>query len=167
MGAVRTLELINRHIPFNLEEFCIEGVEGVPPQVVDKIWRHHICPVLNVREEIGLPLTASAKSCYRSKEWELKQGRSGNSQHTFGVGEPDEEDWLGACDWTFYKAEHRTYENMAKLLKLLAKETRYTRLCRYETFIHADYKLRNDQTRVYQDKGDGHGWQFAYSFKLK
>lgn len=167
MGYYRVMKYIERQVPFSIDEFCIEGVDSCPDQVREKIWRHHITPMTPVRHKLGLPLTASEKSCYRSKEWELNQGRSGNSQHTFGVADENEHRHYGACDWTFANEKDRTIENMDMLLKLIMDMTRYTRVCRYHTFIHCDYGNKSMQRQVFEDYSDGTGWKFRYSLPIK
>ena len=99
----------------------------IPLAVADKLIKYHISPMTFVRESLGDPITASQRSGYRPKWYEINKGRSGNSQHTF-------ED-KGAVDWT-------TTGDMKKLLQLIIDFTTYTRICYYPNnrFIHCDYK---------------------------
>lgn len=142
---------LNKEVPFSLSEFCIDGVGNTPDSVKEKIWRYHICPVINVRHDIDLPLTASEKSCYRPFKWEIEQGRSGNSEHTFKG--------LGACDWTFYNKKHKTPENLSKLYYSLMAHTKYTRIAIYKTFIHCDYGIDDGYRYLFDAKSDG--WKFV------
>lgn len=112
---------------FKIEEFVISG-DTVPVKVADKILHYHILPCNKVREELGVPMTASQKSGYRSVEWEKSRGRSGNSQHTFKG--------KGAVDWTCNNFK----DNAKKMLLSLIDNTEYTRMAVYNTFIHCDYK---------------------------
>lgn len=164
MGASRALNAINSRVPFSIDEFCIVGADQTPQHIKEKIWRYHISPVINVRHKIDLPLTASEKSCYRPFKWEIERGRSGLSQHTFGEGQDDEENHLGACDWTFHNQKDITLDNINSLFRLLMKETKYTRLCVYPTFIHCDYKMRNGTRQVFECPDNK--WVFRYSRSL-
>ena len=67
---------------FKISEFNISG-EDIPEEVADKLLHYHILPMQKVRDILGIPITASEKSGYRSEKWEHSKGRSGNSQHTF------------------------------------------------------------------------------------
>jgi len=157
MEATRLVRELDKNIPFSLDEFCIEGVDSCPQHIQERIWKYHILPILPVREAIGLPLTASKKSCYRSKEWEISKGRSGESQHTFENG-------LGACDWTFAKGVNRTIENLDKLKALLIKHTLYTRIAVYPTFIHCDYKETSGKRYIF--KATSSGWSHIGTSRL-
>lgn len=163
MGIDRILE---SHVPFSTEEFCIDGAESSPSHVKEKIWRYHISPVINVRRDVGLPLTASEKSCYRPFKWEIKQGRGGGSQHTFGERSDGtfDEDNLGACDWSFWNKADRTPENLNKLYYSLMAHTKYTRLAIYNTFIHCDYKARDGFRYLYNARNSG--WEFVDKVEL-
>lgn len=110
---------------FSFEELCITD-DPVPQEVATKLLEYHIIPMNKVRELLNRPITASQRSGYRPKAYELSKGRSGNSQHTF--------QHLGAVDWTA--------GNIDKLLELMIRYTDYTRIAYYPVnhFIHADYK---------------------------
>lgn len=146
--------LIKKQVPFSLSEFCIDGVASCPNDVREKIWKYHISPVLNVRKKMGVGITASEKSCYRPFKWEIKKGRSGNSQHTFGVGKDEEvrEHHLGACDWTIAKRDKFFKDHLRHLHKLLIEDTLYTRICLYPTFIHCDYKARDGKKYLFVEE---------------
>ena len=112
---------------FKISEFNISG-EPIPEDIADKILEYHIVPMQMVRIIMGIPMWPSQKSGYRSKEWELSKGRSGNSQHTF--------QGLGATDWTCRDFPN----NKEEFLKEIRENTDYTRMAIYDTFIHCDYK---------------------------
>lgn len=116
---------------FTISELIITGTT-VPIHVADKLLLHHIWPMMTVREIYGKPIYASQQSGYRPEEWELQHGRSGNSQHTFKA--------LGAIDWRA--------EDLDKLMNLIIQHTAYNRMCRYENFIHCDYKEHNHGGRA-------------------
>ena len=77
---------------FKFKEFLVNQKEEAPHNVIDKIINYHMIPAQLMRDYLGFPLIISQHSCYRSKNWELKQGRKGTSQHTFSG--------KGACDYT-------------------------------------------------------------------
>lgn len=95
--------------------------------------------MLPIRLDLNIPLWASMRSCYRSKDHETQQGRtpqqtpSGRwSQHTFDPDvAPD-----GACDWTT-----STIDNLSQLGEALANRSTYRRIAIYGTknFFHCDY----------------------------
>jgi hypothetical protein len=109
---------------FTLSELCIFD-DDIPMSVADKLLKH-IRVIQPIREKLGVPISASENSGYRPIEWELKQGRSGNSEHCFKG--------LGAVDWTCSK-------DRAGLIELL-KESEYKRVAYYPEngFIHCDFK---------------------------
>lgn len=121
-------------IYFKFKELVIDG-NPIPVHVADKLLTYHIIPVSKVREELGLPITASMKSGYRPYEWEIAHGRSGNSQHVF--------EGKGAIDWTCKNFK----VNRQELLELLVEHTDYTRFAVYNSFIHCDYKETSDGMR--------------------
>jgi len=112
---------------FNISDFNISG-NPIPEQVADKILKWHIIPLQRVRDVFNGAIWASQKSGYRSRHWERSKGRSGNSQHVF-LGK-------GAVDWTCRNFP----SNHERLLELIIKETDYTRMAIYNSFIHCDYK---------------------------
>lgn len=117
---------------FRLTEFLVDpdmrdADSAVPVHVVEKIWRYHL-PILNrIRHELETPLIISEHSGYRPKEWELQQGRSGDSQHTF-IGH-------GAVDLTCKTSR------LVELKWKLAKSD-YARVAWYphKSFFHCDFK---------------------------
>lgn len=119
---------------FTLSELCITP-EPIPQEVADKLLLHHILVMNPIRELLGSAITASQKSGYRPYAYERARGRSGKSQHTFGYGgEGVDPGCKGAIDWTT--------PNLAKLdalQDLLIRYSPYTRIARYQTFIHCDY----------------------------
>lgn len=133
-----------------LQEFIITGSANISAEIADKLYQFHIMPMQPVRETLGVWLTASEHSGYRPRQWELKKGRSGNSEHTF-TGK-------GAVDWTckdFVK-------NKSKLLELIIKHTSYTRICIYDGFIHCDYKLTKSEHREVYTSNSKSQWKFSY-----
>ena len=130
--------------PFKFEEFIITG-EPIPVNVATKIMIHHIIPAVAVREALGLPIWPSLKSCFRPYQWEIKQKRSGDSQHCFGQKKDGtfNEESKGACDWTCKDFP----TNKDKLLQALIDNTEYTRLAVYPTFIHGDYAKTKSGSR--------------------
>ncbi len=126
---------------FTISEFNISG-EPILEDVADKILEHHIVPMQKVRDKYGAPIWPSQKSGYRSVQWEKSRGRSGNSQHTFKG--------KGAVDWTA--------SDLDKLEKLIIEHTDYTRIARYNTFIHCDYKAKGE--RQYFKSDSRSRWTF-------
>lgn len=112
---------------FNISDFNISG-EAIREDIADKILKYHIVPLQRVRDALNIPIWASKKSGYRSYKWEKRQGRSGNSQHTFKG--------KGATDITCQNFK----ENQDILLQSVLELTDYTRIAIYDTFIHCDYK---------------------------
>ena len=112
---------------FNISDFNISG-KPIPEAIADKILKWHIAPMQRVRNIFNGAIWASQKSGYRSPHWERSKGRSGNSQHTFRG--------KGAVDWTCREFS----SNYERLLDLIVKETDYTRIAIYNSFIHCDYK---------------------------
>ena len=121
---------------FTISEFNISG-KPIPEDVADKILKWHIQPMQRVRDKFKDAIWPSLKSGYRSVQWEKKNGRSGNSQHTFKG--------KGAVDWTCQNFSSKK----DKLLKLIIEETDYTRIAVYNSFIHCDYKVTNSMRREF------------------
>lgn len=129
-------------INFSTKEFCITG--EVPPfEVIDKLWKYHILPMQEVRDELNKPITASSNSGYRPVEWEIIHGRSGNSQHTFKG--------KGAVDWTS--------EDLDELLRLIIELTHYTRIAVYNNFIHCDYAAEDGKRYLFKSDSSSN-WTF-------
>lgn len=114
---------------FTLSELCITD-DPLPLHVADKLILH-INLIQPIRDKLGIPIWASKKSGYRPYAYEIKKGRSGNSQHTFqGAGAID---WT--CDVTFIE-----------LLIEELLESAYTRVCEYPgSFVHCDFKGNEKQ----------------------
>jgi len=137
------MKLINY---FNIKEFLVDPAMRdddavIPVHVVDKIIEHHLPELNDMRYRLNAPLYISKHSGYRSVEWEVEHGRSGNSQHTFKG--------LGAVDITA--------EDMDKLLSL-AQKSSYKRVCYYpkQKFLHCDF--HGDHYHYFIDNGDG--WEY-------
>lgn len=124
---------------FKITEFTTEP--HIPPQIAEKILTYHIEVMNPIRYLLGSPIIVSEKSGYRSVETEIRQGRSGNSEHTFKG--------KGAADYT-------TPGDLNMLGKLL-KDSPYTRICYYPTkgFYHCDYK---GSERILYISEDGSKW---------
>lgn len=103
---------------------------GLPFHVIDKIINYHL-PILNkIRSNIGKPLIISENSGYRPIQWEIANGRSGNSQHTFKR--------LGAVDVTSSDFEALIHE---------CKKSDYKRIAIYydKKFVHLDHNAKDKQ----------------------
>lgn len=133
-----------------ISELCITE-EPLSIEIADKLLRYHIWPMNKVRHILNQPIWASEKSGYRPKAYELKKGRSGNSEHTF--------EGKGAVDWTTKKGY------LIALLNLIFQYTNYTRVCYYPSrgFIHCDHKpTPQGQRQFFIAKGNK--WQFQRVF---
>ena len=133
---------------FSISELCITG-DTVPLVVANKLLKYHITPMNAVREELGKKVTASQKSGYRPRQWELDHGRSGNSQHCFVL--------KGAVDWTCQNFSG----NKDELLRLIIKHTEYTRMAVYNGFIHCDHKPTGDGKRQLFTSNSSSTWTFV------
>lgn len=127
------------HNYFTLKEFLIEPNKQTPLEVLEKIMRYHIMVLNPIRAELGMAIHISQNSGYRSKEYELKKGRSGKSEHTFID--------MGAVDLT-------CADNNA-LFKLLKEHSPYRRIAVYkeQNFIHCDYK--GNEQAIYINTKEG------------
>lgn len=147
---------------FTIKELCIAPTEPIPVAVADKLLTHHILPMNVVRRELGKPIhcvdSMGNHSGYRPEWWELQQGRSGGSQHTFKG--------LGAIDWRADKPH-----DIETLWKLLQKHTQYTRLVFYRDshgnplFIHCDYKATDGRCYLFSSDASSN-WEFLASTPL-
>lgn len=135
-------------ILFSLKEFLITQPKNISLEIADKLYKYHIIPMVPVRNELGLPMTASKNSGYRPEWWEKKRKRSGNSQHVFRG--------YGAVDWTCEDFP----ENKAHLLALIIKHTEYTRMAVYNSFIHCDYKESPSGKREIYESTPKSEWTF-------
>jgi len=131
---------------FKISEFNISG-KPIPETVADKILKWHILPMQKVRDILGVAMWASQGSGYRSYEWELSKGRSGNSQHVF-TG-------MGAVDWTCSDFAN----NKDKFLKLITDHTNYSRMAIYNSFIHCDYKPTPSGEREIYKSDSASNWE--------
>jgi len=132
---------------FNISDFNISG-KSIPETVADKILKWHILPMQRVRDIFSKAIWASQKSGYRSVSWERSHGRSGKSQHVFKG--------KGAVDWTCqYFA---LFKN--DFLDLIIKQTDYTRIAVYNSFIHCDYKRTKTGQRELYESGSDSKWKF-------
>lgn len=144
-----------KHGHFSIQEYCITG--DLPPEhIAESILCKHIETMNPIREELGVAISVSKNSGYRPKKYEIKKGRSGNSQHTFEDSEGNPTD--GAADYTSSK--------LIKLLQLLQAKSTYTRICYYPKmgFIHCDFKPTADGKRQYFENS-ANGWKFIRNLK--
>jgi len=141
---------------FTISELCITA-DPIPLEVSDKLLKYHITPMNKVRTELNVAIhcqtSKGLNSGYRSKDWEISHGRSGNSQHTF-IGK-------GAIDWrcSFFPT------NKTQLLELIIKHTDYTRMAVYDSFIHCDYKTTSDGKRQLFTSDVSSNWTFVKNVK--
>ena len=56
---------------FHIKEFLIEPNKAVPIDIMEKIVRYHLIPLNPIRHELGLPISISQSSGYRSKHGRL------------------------------------------------------------------------------------------------
>lgn len=128
-----------------ISDFNISG-QPIPEDVVDKIYEYHFIPLSKISAKLNAK--PSVKSSYRPRWWELKMGRSGNSQHCYyGKGATDV-----TCD--DFK------ENKYSLLDELIGKTEYTRFAMYDTFIHCDYAHSIDDRWVFDNN-----WKRLYKIQ--
>lgn len=135
---------------FTISDFIVdpnmrEPHSCIPLHVVEKILRYHL-PVLNaLQRSLDFRIKISLNSGYRSYEWEIIHGRSGNSEHTFKG--------LGAVDLTCHPA------NTLKLKQALTG-CDYSRIAWYEhrNFFHCDFRDGKLGKRFYRvdDQGIWH-----------
>jgi hypothetical protein len=119
---------------FNISEFHVDPTsESIPIHVADKIRKYHI-PIINpIRHKFGKAIYVSENSGFRPYVWEIENNRKGDSQHTFGDGQEDPDEWWGAADYTCSDLEW-LFEELSK--------SPYKRVCiyRHKGFIHCDHK---------------------------
>ena len=139
-------------INFAISEFNITG-QPIPENVCDKLLKWHISPMIEVRQELNIPIWASQESGYRPESWEKEKGRSGNSQHCFKT--------KGAIDWTCRNFS----QNKTFLLRAIIKHTDYTRIAVYNSFIHCDYKATDSGRRELFNSGSNSKWVFKKFIK--
>lgn len=140
-------------INFSLEEFIIDECPRIAVSVADKIWRNHIVPLQIIRDLFGKPIIISERSGYRKPDYEQRKGRSGGSEHTFKG--------LGAVDITTH-----TLEDLDVLEELIIAHSPYTRVCRYNTFIHCDYKAQDGYKYLFTSGSDSK-WKQEKRTKIK
>jgi hypothetical protein len=121
----------------NVSDFNITG-RAIPQDIADKIVTYHLVPLWFLQKNFSQKISVSAKSGYRPEWYEIKKGRSGSSQHTFKHE--------GAVDITCADF----VDNQEAFMEALLKHTEYTRLCLYDSFIHADYR-KKDGRSVYRN----------------
>jgi len=135
---------------FTLQEF---SKHEIPLSVIEKIEEFQIPELEEMRAELNavnnkdatIPIIISRQSGYRPKWYELQRGRSGNSQHCYGMGSK------GAVDIT---CPTIYFDDLWEI----AKESNYTRVCLYPNhqFIHCDFKPSNHKLYICED---GKTWE--------
>lgn len=144
---------------FTTDELCITDTP-LPLHVAEKLWKHHILVMNPIREKLGHAITASQKSGFRPYEWEKSHGRSGGSQHTFGdLPHGANIDMLGAVDWTTLNKS-----KLDDLQALLISDSPYTRIARYNSFIHCDYKPTGNGKRQLFKSNSASQWTLISEF---
>lgn len=136
-----------------LKELIIENRKTIDLEIADKLYQFHILPMQSVRQELGFLITASLKSGYRSRGYELRKGRSGNGQHTF---EDNWENGSGAIDWTCKDFKYNKWH----LVNSIIRNTEYTRIAVYNGFVHCDYKPTKSGKREVYDSDSKSNWKF-------
>lgn len=129
---------------FKISDYNISG-RPIPEDVADKILKYHIEPMNALQSSLPFDVRVSARSGYRSREWEHRKGRSGNSQHCFKGN--------GAVDITCEDFD----TNFEELLQGLINCTEYTRIAVYKSFIHVDYGHAHYNRWVFNSK-----WERLY-----
>lgn len=135
---------------FKISEFNISG-NAIPERIADAILIFHIAPMQVVRDILGFAIWPSLKSGYRPVSWERSHKRSGSSQHCF----LDIHGGKGAVDWTCSEFS----KNKQLLLSEIIKNTDYTRIAVYNTFIHCDYKKTNSGKRETYTSDSKSNWK--------
>lgn len=121
---------------FEVVEF-LEYDPNPTGETVEKIKEIHIPELEKVRSAVGKPIII--RSASRTKEHELKQGRSGKSVHIFPRG-------TGAVDVSL---KNYASEELNKLEQAIFKHTQYMRVARYNTFLHVDFARTTSGNRSY------------------
>lgn len=129
---------------FVVEDF-IKYDKNADDSTIYKIKTLHIPQLERVRDVTGLPIII--KSGARSYEHEIARGRSGKSQHVFKSGK-------GAVDVSL---TNHSAEELNKLEEAVFKNTEYTRVARYPSFLHLDYYPNRYGNRGYY-RNTKEGW---------
>lgn len=132
---------------FSISEFIIDKQSTkVDICVVDKILRHHIAILQPIRNHLGCAIIVSDNSGYRSLDWELDHGRSGNSQHVF----------LDKGTVDLRCGDRFKTELLLKELQI----SKYKRVCYYPDngFIHCDH-YGNEKVNFICDSSTNNKWK--------
>lgn len=142
---------------------CI-GNLPVPQEIIDKVIEYHTEPMNLVREELGIPIWASEESGFRPYIWEIARNRDGTSQHTFGQKKSGiiYKNEKGAHDWTC----EDFVNNKDRFLKSILKNTKYTRIAIYRSFIHCDYKAKDGKVYIFNSNSKSE-WELLEILELK
>jgi len=135
---------------FQLYEF---SKHDIPQSVAEKIEKYQMPELERMRSSLNemnngddkMSIVISKKSGYRPKWYELQRGRSGNSQHCYGI------ESKGAVDIT---CPAIYFDDLWEI----AKESNYTRVCLYPNnqFIHCDFKPSDHKLYICED---GKTWE--------
>jgi hypothetical protein len=131
------------------------SIDGPPPQAVwERIQRHYIEPLRAFGQRTGVYLVPSARSCYRSRSYELARGRSGTSWHTFPPAS------RGACD--LVRADGGP---MSDVMPAVRGFLPFPSIAWYPAngFIHVDYHVRRKRPgrSLYLCKSPVSEWVFS------
>lgn len=137
---------------FNRVEF-LKYDQAASESTKKKIDTIHIPELVKVRSKLGVPIII--RSAARSVEWEKKQRRSGKSQHVYNNG-------LGAVDVSVKDFDDK--KKLDALEAALIAETKYTRITRYDTFLHADLAPNLYGKRCYY-ANTKYGWMYVGEIK--
>lgn len=130
---------------FKISEFLrLRGdvQESVSTSIAEKIIQHHLYPLNNIRKQLGVPIHVT--SGYRPEWWEIKQGRSGKSQHVF--------EGIGAVDVSLFGNK----DLYPRLFAMLSNQ--YRRIAYYpeQNFVHLDYGAISLQCFIARDGSWNH-----------
>lgn len=133
---------------FIVEEF-IKYDNNPTQETIKKITKTHIPELEKIRLKAGMPIII--RSASRTKEHELKRGRSGKSQHIYPNGK-------GAVDVSV--PEYMDKEKLNKLEQAIITESSYTRISRYKSYLHLDFKPNRYGRRAYY-RNTPYGWMYV------
>jgi hypothetical protein len=136
---------------FRVEEF-VKYDSNPSSETIRKIKDIHIPELIKVRDKLHKPIII--RSASRSKEHEIRRGRSGKSMHVYSNG-------LGAVDVSL---RDYTTKELDILENAIMDTTNYNRITRYDTFIHLDFAKNRFGGRAYY-RNTEYGW--IYIGKIK
>jgi len=131
---------------FTISEFT-EYDSDPSHETIKKIRDVHIPQLEKVRDEVNKAIVI--RSASRSISHELRQGRKGASQHVYKNGQ-------GAVDVSLVNYSEK---NLNLLENAILDTTNYTRVARYQTFIHVDFAKNRSGERGYY-RNTKYGWVY-------